>query len=78
MPNVDEPMEMVVIPTSENAVFVLFFIILIALGGMMFWMNSQAGKKWRLESMQQACAEGQAEPQKCIKEGVPMTWAVKE
>lgn len=76
MPTVDEPMGMVVAPTSERAIFMLLFIVVVAFGALLFWVNSQSGKKWQLETMQVACAEGNAAPQKCIEAGVPMTWEV--
>lgn len=78
MPTVDEPMEMVVAPTSERAIFALLFIVVIAFGALLFWVNSQSGKKWQLETMQVACAEGKAAPQQCDKEGIPMTWEVNK
>lgn len=56
-------------------------IILIALfanGCFIIWTHTESGKANRLANMREACAAGRAEPMNCIKEGVPMTWAVTE
>ena len=82
MPEIDEPMEMAVLPQHSSFMpgFVITAFVLMLLGGwlLMIWMNTSSGKDWRRASMREACAAGRAEPRNCIKEGVPMTWAVAE
>ena len=79
MPERDEPMEMADRPADPFVLVVLaiLFVGLIAGVGFLMWTQTDNGKAERLAGMSEACAAGRAEPLNCIKEGVPMEWAVK-
>lgn len=62
---------------SWRSVGLGFMIGLALCAVLMLYINSDYGKAKRLAGMREACAAGRAEPMNCIKEGVPMTWAVQ-
>lgn len=62
---------------SWRAVGIGFLLGMVLCAPVVFYINSDVGKANRLAGMREACAAGRAEPQNCIKEGVPMTWAIQ-
>ena len=61
---------------ASYAFTAIILIGMIANGAFLLWTQTESGKANRLERMREACAAGRAEPMNCIKEGVPMTWAI--